>query len=84
MRPEEDRARRDPQTPGELPRESEPQDPDYPAGAAELPRAGAPSEDPYTPEPGPRRGEQPAFRALRWAWIAVLIVVAVVVWAVLR
>jgi hypothetical protein len=60
-----------------------PSDPDYPEGAAELPRAGAPSEDPYTPEPGPRAGERRAFQTLWWAWIAVLVVVAIVVWALL-
>lgn len=61
-----------------------PGDRDYPEGAGELPRAGAPSEDPYTPEPGPRAGERSAFRSLTWAWIAILIVIAIVVWAALR
>ena len=57
-------------------------DADYPEGAAELPRAGAPSEDPYTPEPGPRPGEARAFNVLWLAWIVVAVVVAVViVWA---
>lgn len=58
-------------------------DSDYPPGAGELPRAGAPTDDPYTPEPGPRPGDRRAFRALRWAWIVVLVVAAIIVWAVL-
>ncbi len=84
MRPEDERDRTEPEARDEASPEGMPSDPDYPAGAAELPRAGAPSEDPYTPEPGPRAGEQSAFRALRWAWIAVLVVVAIVVWALVR
>jgi hypothetical protein len=42
-----------------------------------------PPQDPYTPEPGPRPGERRAFRVLAWAWLAVAIVVALVLWAVL-
>lgn len=60
------------------------QEKSFPPGARELPEGGAPTTDPYTPEPGPRAGERTAFRALTWAWLAVLIVVAIVVWAILR
>ena len=42
-----------------------------------------PPEDPYTPEPGPRPGDRRAFRMLWWAWLALAIVVAVVLWALL-
>ena len=57
-------------------------DRDYPEGASELPRAGAPSGDPYTPEPGPRPGEGSAFDVLWLAWLVVAVVVAaVIVWA---
>ncbi len=57
---------------------------DFPLGARELPGAGAPSEDPYTPEPGPRQGERSAFRALKWAWLVVLVVIVIVVVALVR
>jgi len=38
-----------------------------------------PAADPYTPEPGPRPGDQRAFTVLRLAWIVVGIVVAAIV-----
>jgi hypothetical protein len=47
-------------------------------------RQPAPPREPYTPEPGPRAGERKAFNALRWAWLVVVVVVAIVVWAALR
>ncbi len=47
-------------------------------------RQPAPPLDPYTPEPGPRAGEERAFSVLRLAWIPVLIAIAIVVWAALR
>jgi hypothetical protein len=53
-------------------------------GDDDVPRQPAPPLDPYTPEPGPRAGEQRAFKVLRLAWIPVLIAVAIVVWAALR
>jgi hypothetical protein len=53
-------------------------------GEDDLPRQPAPPLDPYTPEPGARPGERKAFKVMRWAWLIVLIVVAVVVWAALR
>jgi hypothetical protein len=36
-------------------------------------------EDPYTPEPGARPGDQRAFKVLRLAWIVIAIVVAAIV-----
>lgn len=53
-------------------------------GDDDVPRQPAPSLDPYTPEPGPRPGEERAFSVLRLAWIPVLIAIAIVVWAALR
>ena len=50
-------------------------------GEDELPRQPAPPLDPYTPEPGPGPGERRAFRVMRFAWIAVAILVAIVVYA---
>jgi hypothetical protein len=51
-------------------------------GEDEVPRQPAPPADPFTPAPGPRPGERRAFRVLAWAWLAVAIVVAAVLWAV--
>jgi hypothetical protein len=53
-------------------------------GEDEIPRQPTPQRDPFVPEPGPRPGGQRAFRVLRFAWIPVLIAIAVVVWAALR
>ena len=53
-------------------------------GDDDVPRQPAPPLDPYTPEPGPRAGEERAFSVMRLAWIPVLIAVAIVVWAALR
>jgi hypothetical protein len=53
-------------------------------GDDDVPRQPAPPLDPYTPEPGPRAGEERAFNVMRLAWIPVLIVIAIVVWAALR
>ena len=49
-----------------------------------LPKQEPASIDPYTPEPGPGRGEARAFSVLRLAWIAVAIVVAIVLIALFR
>ena len=38
-----------------------------------------PAADPYTPEPGPRPGDQRAFQVLRLAWIVIGIIVAAIV-----
>lgn len=59
-------------------------DPQVLEGDDELPRQPAPPVDPYTPEPGPGRGEKRAFHVLRLSWIVVAIVVAIVVYAALR
>jgi hypothetical protein len=53
-------------------------------GDDELPRQPAPPLDPFTPEPGPGRGERRAFSVMRLAWIPIAIVVAIVVLAALR
>jgi hypothetical protein len=53
-------------------------------GDDDVPRQPAPPLDPYTPEPGPRAGEERAFSVMRLAWIPVLIVIAIVVWAAFR
>ena len=53
-------------------------------GDDDVPRQPAPPLDPYTPEPGPRPGEERAFSVMRLAWIPVLIAIAIVVWAALR
>ena len=53
-------------------------------GDDDVPRQPAPPLDPYTPEPGLRAGEERAFNVMRLAWIPVLIVIAIVVWAALR
>lgn len=60
-------------------------DPQVIEGDDELPRQPAPPLDPYTPEPGPRRGDQRAFRVLPLAFVALaIVVVAIVIWAVTR
>jgi hypothetical protein len=59
-------------------------EPEVLTGEDELPRQPAPPLDPYTPEPGPRAGEQRAFRVMRIAVIVVAVVVAVVIYAALR
>jgi hypothetical protein len=53
-------------------------------GEDELPRQPAPPLDPYTPEPGARPGERKAFDAMRWAWLVVIVVAAIVIWAAFR
>jgi hypothetical protein len=59
-------------------------DPQVLEGEDEVPRQPAPPLDPYTPEPGPAPGEQKAFRVMRWAWLVLLVLVAIVIWAALR
>jgi hypothetical protein len=53
-------------------------------GENELPQPHASPLDPYTPEPGPGRGEGRAFKVLRLSWIAVAVLVAIVVYAAVR
>ncbi len=53
-------------------------------GEDELPRQPSPPLDPYTPEPGPGRGEARAFKVLRLSWIAVAILIAILVYAAVR
>ena len=53
-------------------------------GDDDLPRQPSPPLDPYTPEPGPAAGERKAFAAMRWAWLVMLVVIAIVVWAAVR
>lgn len=59
-------------------------DPQVREGENELPQPHASPLDPYTPEPGPGRGEGRAFKVLRLSWIAVAIVVAIVLYAAIR
>ena len=53
-------------------------------GDDDLPRQPAPPLDPYTPEPGARPGERRAFKVMRFAWILVAIVIAIVIYAALK
>jgi hypothetical protein len=53
-------------------------------GKDELPRQPAPPLDPYTPEPGLGPGEQKAFAAMRWAWLVLIVGIAITLWAVVR
>ena len=59
-------------------------DPQVLEGEDELPRQPAPPLDPYTPEPGPTPGDRRAFRVIRLAFIPILIVVAIVIYAAFR
>ena len=42
-------------------------------GEDDFPVQPAPPVDAYTPEPGPRPGEERAFNIMRWAWVPLLI-----------
>ena len=53
-------------------------------GDDEIPRQPAPPLDPYTPEPGPRPGEQRAFNLMRWAWVPILVVALLILIALFR
>jgi hypothetical protein len=59
-------------------------EPEVLEGDDDLPRQPASPRDPYTPEPGVGPGERRAFRVLSWAWIPLLVVVAIVLIAALR
>jgi hypothetical protein len=67
----------------EEPREVE-HEPEVLEGDDKFLRQPASPIDPYTPETGPRPGERRAWEVMRLAWIPVLIVIAVVIWAALR
>jgi len=53
-------------------------------GEDDVPRQPVMPRDPYVPEPGPRPGERRAFRVLAWAWIPLLVAIALVIWAAVR
>ncbi len=53
-------------------------------GEDDLPRQPTSQRDPFVPEPGPRPGEQRAWRSLRLALVVLLVVVALVLYAALR
>jgi len=53
-------------------------------GDDDIPRQPAPPLDPYTPEPGPRAGDERAFRVLRLAWIPIAIALVIIVIALVR
>ena len=59
-------------------------EPEVLEGEDDVPRQPAPPRDPYTPEPGIRPGERKAFGVMRLAWIPIVIVLAIIVWAILR
>jgi hypothetical protein len=59
-------------------------DPQVLEGEDELPRQPSMQHDPYIPEPGPRPGEQRAFRIMLLAFIPIAIVVGIVIWAAIR
>jgi hypothetical protein len=59
-------------------------DPQVLEGEDEVPRQPASPLDPYTPEPGPGRGERRAFGVLRVAVIVIAIGVAILIYAALR
>jgi len=53
-------------------------------GEDEIPRQPAPPLDPYTPEPGPRPGEQRAFSLMRWGWVPILVAALLILIALFR
>jgi hypothetical protein len=53
-------------------------------GEDQYPVEPAPPIDPYTPEPGPRAGEERAFNLMRWAWVPLLVAVVLILIALLR
>jgi hypothetical protein len=67
----------------EEPREVQ-HEPEVLEGDDDLPRQPSSHVDPYTPEPHERPGEEKAWNVMRLAWIAILIVVAIVIWAAVR
>lgn len=59
-------------------------DPEVLEGEDDIPREPAAPLDPYTPEPGPRPGDERAFRVLRWAWVPALVGAFLVLIALFR
>ena len=58
-------------------------DPQVLEGEDELPRQPTSQRDPFVPEPGPRAGERKQWATMRFAAIAIAImVVVIVVWAI--
>jgi hypothetical protein len=53
-------------------------------GEDEVPRQPSLPHDPYIPEPGPRPGERRAFHVLALAFIPILIVIGIILWAALH
>ena len=53
-------------------------------GDDDIPRQPTSHRDPFIPEPGPRSGEQRAFRVLTLAVIVIAIVVVIVIVAAVR
>jgi hypothetical protein len=65
------------------PREVE-HEPQVLEGDDEVLRQPASPIDPYTPETHARPGERRAWTTMRFAWIPILVVIALVVWASVR
>jgi hypothetical protein len=59
-------------------------DPQVVEGDGDAPRQPATPLDPYTPEPAPTPGERRAFRLLPWAWLVVLVLAGIILYAVFR
>ena len=53
-------------------------------GDDSVPRQPASPIDPYTPETYARAGGRRAWAAMRFAWIPILIVIGIVIWAAVR
>jgi hypothetical protein len=57
-------------------------DPQVIEGEDDVPRQPSMPKDPYTPEPGPSKGERRAFRLLPLVWIVVAILAGIILYAV--
>jgi hypothetical protein len=53
-------------------------------GDDDIPREPAPPLDPYTPEPAPRRIEPRGFRVMWLAWLVLIVLIALLLWAAFR
>jgi hypothetical protein len=67
----------------EEPREVQ-HEPEVLEGDDDFLRQPAPPVDAYTPETGPRPGEGRAWKIMRLAWVPILIVIGIVIWAALH